>query len=64
MQKRVFDEYFCQGQSTAEIAQTLGRSEFTVSNHIKEIFKTFNVKSRSALVAEALRQGLIQQQSA
>jgi DNA-binding CsgD family transcriptional regulator len=37
----------------------LGRSEYTVSNHTKEIFKTFGVKSRAALLAKAARQGLV-----
>lgn len=58
MQKRVFDE-LCQGKSTAEIAQSLERSEYTISNHIKELFKAFDVKSRSALLAKAVKQGLI-----
>lgn len=58
MQQRVFDE-LCKGKSNAEIAETLGRSPFTVSNHIKELFKAFGVGSRSALVAEALRRGII-----
>lgn len=59
MQQRVFLE-ICKGKSNAEIAKTLGRSAFTVSNHIKQIFKTFGVGSRSALVAEAIRRGLIE----
>lgn len=54
MRKRVFDE-ICQGKSTAEIAQLLGRSKFTISNHIKELFKDFGVKNRSALIAAAVR---------
>jgi DNA-binding CsgD family transcriptional regulator len=58
MQQRVFDE-LCQGKSTSEIAGSLQRSEWTISNHIKEIFKAFGVKSRSALLAEAVRRGLI-----
>jgi DNA-binding CsgD family transcriptional regulator len=58
MQQRVFDE-LCQGKATSEIARSLGRSEWTISNHIKEIFKAFGVKSRSALLAEAVRRGLV-----
>jgi DNA-binding CsgD family transcriptional regulator len=58
MQRRVFVEV-CQGKSTAAIAKSLGRSEFTVSNHIKAIFKAFDVNSRPALIAEAVRQGLV-----
>jgi DNA-binding CsgD family transcriptional regulator/tetratricopeptide (TPR) repeat protein len=62
MQKRVFDG-ICQGKSTAEIARDLGRSEFTVSNHIKQIFKAFNVGSRSSLLAEAVRRGILRSSS-
>ena len=58
MQRRVFEE-ICRGKSTAEIAQSLSRSENTVNNHLKAIFKAFNVKSRSALLAEARRRGLV-----
>jgi DNA-binding CsgD family transcriptional regulator len=58
MQQVVFEE-LCSGKSTAEIARSLGRSEYTVSNHTKEIFKTFGVKSRAALLAKAARQGLV-----
>lgn len=58
MQRRVFVEV-CQGKSTAAIAKSLGRSAFTISNHIKAIFKAFDVNSRPALIAEAVRQGLV-----
>lgn len=51
MQQRVFEE-LCQGLSTAEIAKNLGRSEYTIKNHIKLIFKAFGVKSRAALIAQ------------
>lgn len=58
MQRRVFEE-LCRGKSSADIANILGRSEHTVNNHIKEIFKTFGVNSRSALLAESIRRGLL-----
>ena len=58
MQQTVFEE-LCHGKSTAEIARSLGRSEYTISNHIKEIFKAFGVRSRAALLAKAARQGLL-----
>jgi DNA-binding CsgD family transcriptional regulator len=58
MQQRVFAE-LCKGKSTAEIAAEFGRSEYTISNHIKAIFKTMGVKSRSALLAKAARQGTL-----
>ena len=57
-QQTVFEE-LCHGKSTAEIARALGRSEYTVSNHIKEIFKAFGVRSRAALLAKAAREGLL-----
>jgi DNA-binding CsgD family transcriptional regulator len=57
-QQRVFEE-MCQGKSTTQIAGALGRSEWTVSNHIKQIFKAYNVKSRAELLAEAGRRGLL-----
>ena len=58
MQRRVFEE-LCRGKSTLEISQALGRSRFTISNHIKQILRTFDVKSRSELMAEAIRRGLL-----
>ncbi len=44
-----------QGRGTDEIAHTLGRSAFTVRNHLKAIFKAYGVTSRSALVLKATR---------
>lgn len=58
MQRRVF-EAMCRGLSSKAIAKELGRSEFTVRNHIKLVFKTFGVNSRSQLLAEAARQNII-----
>jgi len=58
MQHRVFEE-LCRGKSTLEISQALGRSRFTISNHIKQILRTFDVKSRAELLAEAVRRGLV-----
>jgi DNA-binding NarL/FixJ family response regulator len=51
-QQAVF-ELLVQGLSTREIAARLHRSEFTVSNHVKAIFKAMNVKTRSSLIARA-----------
>ncbi len=51
-QRRVFEELM-NGRNTAEIAETLGRSAFTIRNHIKAIFKAFDVSSRPALLAKA-----------
>ena len=58
MRRRVFDE-ICRGKSTAEIARLLDRSKFTISNHIKELFKDFGVKNRSALIAAAVRPDIV-----
>lgn len=44
-----------QGRGTDEIARDLGRSAFTVRNHIKAIFKAYGVSSRSALIVRASR---------
>lgn len=54
MQQRVFEE-LCRGLPTSEIARNLGRSEYTIKNHIKLIFKAFAVKSRAALIAKVSR---------
>ncbi len=58
MQQVVFEQ-LCRGKSTAEIAAALERSEYTVSNHIKAIFKVFEVNSTAALLAKAAQQGLL-----
>ena len=58
MQQRVFEE-LCQGKPTSEIARALQRSQWTITNHIKEIFKAFGVRSRAALLAKAASEGLI-----
>ncbi len=46
-------EHLVRGLSTREIARELGRSEFTVRNHVKAIFKALNVRSRASLIARA-----------
>jgi len=52
MQKRVY-EALCKGYSTAQIASEIGRSQFTIRNHIKLIFKALGVNSRAALIASS-----------
>ncbi len=52
MQGRVL-ELLCRGFSTADIAAELGRSSYTVRNHIKLLFKAYKVRTRHALVAAA-----------
>lgn len=53
-QRAVF-EMLLDGRGTDEIAGALGRSAFTVRNHIKAIFKAYGVSSRSALIVKATR---------
>jgi DNA-binding CsgD family transcriptional regulator/tetratricopeptide (TPR) repeat protein len=53
--QRLVLEHMCRGESTSQIADVLGRSRYTVSNHIKQIFKAFGVNTRAALLAKALR---------
>jgi DNA-binding NarL/FixJ family response regulator len=48
-------ELLLTGASTRDIAKKLERSEFTVRNHIKAIFKKLRVNSRSALLSAAFR---------
>jgi DNA-binding CsgD family transcriptional regulator len=53
-QRRIFESLVA-GASTDDIVASSGRSVFTVRNHVKAILAAFNVNSRSALVAEAIR---------
>lgn len=47
-------EALCAGRSVREIAAASGRSEFTLRNHLKRLFKAFGVRSSAALVAAAM----------
>lgn len=51
--QRAVLELLLEGRGTEEIAGVLGRSTFTVRNHIKAIFKAFGVSSRPALIVKA-----------
>lgn len=51
MQRRVLDE-LRKGLTVPQIAKKFGRSEHTIRNHIKPIFKAYGVKSRDALIAK------------
>jgi len=53
-QRRVY-ELLLSGAPTGEIAESLGRSVFTVRNHVKVIFSTFGVNTRAALIADAVK---------
>ena len=58
MQRRVFG-YLCDGLTNADIARKIGRAENTVANHAKAVLKAFDVSSRSALLATAMKRGLV-----
>jgi DNA-binding CsgD family transcriptional regulator len=58
VQRTVFGG-ICRGLSNADIAREMGRSEFTVRNHVKALLKRFGVASRCALVAEAVRRQML-----
>ncbi len=47
-QRRVLD-LLLEGKSNAGIAKALGRSPYTVRNHIAQLFKTYNVTNRTQL---------------
>jgi DNA-binding CsgD family transcriptional regulator len=47
------------GKSTADIADTLRLSPFTVKNHVQKILRKLSAKSRSHAVAEAISRGLL-----
>ncbi|HEV2262137.1 MAG TPA: helix-turn-helix transcriptional regulator, partial [Candidatus Rubrimentiphilum sp.] len=49
-QRRVLD-LLVNGKSNADIAKTLGRSPYTVRNHIAQLFRTYNVSNRTQLAA-------------
>ena len=53
-QRRVY-ELLVSGAATGDIAESLGRSVFTVRNHIKAVLKAYGVNSRSALLSLSMR---------
>jgi DNA-binding CsgD family transcriptional regulator len=53
-QREVY-ELLLSGKPTRDIAAQLGRSEFTVRNHIKVVFKKLKVNSRAALLSNTFR---------
>lgn len=52
-------ELMAAGKRTKEIASTLGISNDTASAYVKSIFSKFNLHGRTAVVAEAVRRGLV-----
>jgi len=57
-QKRVM-RAICEGKTSREIAQQFGKSVHTVRNQTLSIYRAMNVHTRSALVAECARLGLL-----
>jgi len=49
-QRRVL-ELLVEGKSNAEIGKALGRSPYTVRNHIAQLFRTYHVTNRTRLAA-------------
>ena len=47
------------GLSTKEIANELGRSQYTVFNHLKIVYRKLGVKSRAGMLAEIQRRGIL-----
>lgn len=52
-QKRILP-LVLRGLSTNQIAETVGRSPFTVQNQIKTLLQKYNVRSRTMMVATVL----------
>lgn len=50
----------CDGKSAQEIAMILGCSVHTVRTHIESLKDTFSVYKDTALVAAAIRKGVIE----
>jgi DNA-binding CsgD family transcriptional regulator len=50
--------YLLEGDSRKQIAQRLGLSHHTVADHMKSIYKHFDVNSRAELLALFMRTGL------
>ena len=47
--------HLVRGKTDGEIAETLGLSINTIRNHVKALFKKFNVRTRGALIAKVVR---------
>ena len=54
-----YDQLIAQGLRNKEIAVTLGISEQTAKVHVKNILAKLNVSDRSAVIAVAVRRGII-----
>jgi two-component system nitrate/nitrite response regulator NarL len=49
-----------EGLSAPEIAETLGIGATTVKTHLQRVYRKLDVTDRAAMVAKALRLGLLQ----
>jgi DNA-binding CsgD family transcriptional regulator len=47
------------GYTLPEIAQQLGLSRHTIADHIKQIYRKLDVRSRAEAALEAARRGLV-----
>lgn len=56
MQRKVLD-LLCRKMSTEEIAQFLGLSPHTIRNHLKAVFRAYQVNNRASLIAEIALRG-------
>ncbi len=56
MQRKVLD-MLCQKMNTKEIAAKLGLSPHTIRNHLKAVFRAYDVNNRTALIAEIAQRG-------
>lgn len=52
-------ELLCDGKSVSEIAQVTGTSYYTARTHKLRLMEVFEVYKDTALVAAALRKGLV-----
>ena len=58
-QQTVLD-YICRGFTAKEVAELLDISYFTVTTHLKEIYRKLDVNNRAEAIFEARQLGLIQ----
>jgi two-component system, NarL family, nitrate/nitrite response regulator NarL len=57
---RTIIDLLARGEDTSTISSTMGIAPATVRSHIQKLFQRFGVHSRGALVAVAMREGLLE----